>query len=195
MSKTIFYLSGMPGTGKTSLVRNLRHYGFEVMDELVDGFPFKVDQNPRSFETAQYIFTQNVKRNSRILESDHEVIIVDRHPIDSLLIAKALLQNELHIRVIEDQYLSFPFLPGTIICLHPHDTYHNQSYLQQLSETDQNLMNDILRVYSNYDHYINAHTHIKNDADSIDSVNEVLDIIRKTLVEEHFYQYPQPSYF
>lgn len=195
VSKRIFYLSGAPGSGKTTIVRGLRQFGFEVIDELVHGFPLEVDPDPRSFETAQQVFIQNVKRNTRLQESENEIVIVDRHPLDCLLIAKGLLQNDLHFRVIEDQYQSYPFTPGYIIRLELSDELSSRRSLDKpYSVIDETMLQDIHLAYQHYNLYLQPHHTIHTDLDSEDAIKQILEHIRIVLVQARF-RSDQPSHF
>ena len=116
MIRKLIYLSGPPGSGKSSIVEKFAKKGVITFNELVDKFPIKKYSNPRSFSTAKYVFEQNVKRD-KLIRKEKGLIIVDRHPFDNLIIAKGLLEKENDYLKIKELYKKYKFLPGRIIKL------------------------------------------------------------------------------
>jgi hypothetical protein len=162
--KKIIYLTGAPGSGKTSVAREFHGEGFEVFYELVEKFPAKKFPEPRSYDTSKYIFEQNVKRDKLIKMSKKDIIIVDRHPHECILITKGLLKNKEDFDKIEKLYLGHTFCDGKIVKIICPKKTHKKRYLsKEINLINKSMIYDASESFKDYNQYFDPDFKIKSD--------------------------------
>ncbi len=177
--KQVIYLTGPPGTGKSSVAQKLKEKGFTIFWELIDKFPKKKFPNPRSFSTAEYIFKQNVKRN-KLIKKEKGIIIIDRHPLENILIAKGLLENKKDFEKIERKYKNYKFEEGIVIKLTSPKRVHKKRYISKNVELiSEKMINDILSKYKDYSKYLSSDLKINSIKDVSSISSSIIKYLKK----------------
>lgn len=175
----VYYFSGPPGSGKTQLTLLLEKFGPFRIDELPDPFPYEELSSPRSIKTAQYILEQVKKRDKLIREYKHKTLVIDRHPLDNLTVAKGLLANNKSFLEIKQQYLEYNFLQGKVFKINtPTDILHGRLLERKSKLVDKQMWLDILNAYETGDSYFSPDYALDGEKTLVDLAQEVLRIIR-----------------
>jgi adenylate kinase family enzyme len=175
----VYYLSGPPGSGKTHITKKLEELGYITFGELVEPFPKEKYQDPRSQQTAEYIYEQMLVRDKLIAKKEG-VIIVDRHPLDNLLVAKGLLQNRIYFEKLEKRYLNTKFIEGKVIELKVSFKTLKTRVLMRKSEIVQSQMwLDILDAYKTSNKYIEPDYIVDGSRHEQTVLNQVLKIVEE----------------
>jgi broad specificity phosphatase PhoE len=160
--KNVIYISGLPGSGKSTLIKKFEENGYKVYPELMKKFPIKRLPNPRSFETAKYIFEENVKRD-KLIRKEKGLVVVDRHPVECLIIAKGLLRTKKEFLKIKKMYESYDFLDGRIVRLIINSKKSKNRYKSKKIEVvKDDMINDIYLAFEDYDKYLKANFKIRS---------------------------------